>query len=479
MGSTNGEPRAVNRYLWDGQERLLKNETQGADHVVVAGNYYGKTTFGATWFTDRLFKNLNSDFSLITAPKEDLLKKGAMLRCIQYWDSLGLRRSGPFADYKIVGNPPDIKWRLGGSRKGEGHTTMCRSVHRSAVGTLVAVDVSHAWMDEPGLSPLQAHIEVTKRVRCQNAVLRQKLYTGTPEGVNWFGEMISDPDLQEEGHFLAGPEELEIPRFSVGDKKIVLHGTTYDNPYLPEDYIQGMLRAFGWNPNLKLAYIYGQVVPVYEFRGYDYDRTKHRKTGLQPFDDGRPLWLGWDFNVTINGAGGVSWVTLQEDAGDLYCAAENRGSSRTTWEAVDDFIKQFPTGKWGSTEIIITGDANGWARNSATYNVNYDLIREKLRAAGYRNVTIKAPRGNPSIEFRLTCVNRLFCSDHPETLFIGANCNKLDKSLMQTVINKKGKIVKPQADTHTHPADALGYPVTQLRPIIRPTQRGGYDFSYA
>ena len=109
---------------------------------------------------------------------------------------------------------------------------------------MVAVDVSHTWLDEPGLCPLQAHVEIAKRTRCHKATIRQKLYTGTPEGVNWFGELVSNEDIVEEGHYNAGPEEMHLPRFSVADKLLILHGTTYDNPYSPEDYLRSLEKAF-------------------------------------------------------------------------------------------------------------------------------------------------------------------------------------------------------------------------------------------
>lgn len=430
---------------------------------MVAGNGYGKSLFGARWFYDRLILNYKSKFSLITAPKQDLLRKGPIERLEQVFRDHGLTSQGPFRDYEIVGSPPDIKLRWG-------HVVMCRSVHDSAVDNLVAVDVSHAWMDEPGLCPMQASTEVAKRVRCPLAAVNQRLYTGTPEGVNWFSEKFGG--LNQEG--FREVKGHTIATHSTGDLKLVLHGTTFDNLKLKSGYVESLIREFSWNQNLFLAYVLGQFVPIYDFRGYDYDPTKHRQR-LDVLPD-RPIYLSWDFNVTQGRAGGVSWVTTQEDRADLLCNAENKGSSRTTWEAIDNFITQFNSHK--SKEIIVTGDASGYSRDTRGHDDDYSIIRGKLVSAGFRNIKIKAPEANPSVSKRIASVNRLFADGYNARLLVDERCSKVHTSLLQTTIDDKGRIIKPAGETHTHYADALGYGVCLLKPIRERTERAGQDFAF-
>lgn len=420
----------------------------------MAGNGYGKSLFGARFFYDRMCRNWQSPFSLITAPKEDLLKKGPIQRLVDVFRDHGLSDTKrAFNDYRIVGKTPDIKMRWG-------HTVMCRSVHSSSVSSLVAVDVAHSWMDEPGLCPDQASTEVAKRTRCPIAAINQRLYTGTPEGVGWFSDKFGG--LEPEG--VRNIEGHLVPLHSTGDRKLVLHGTTFENRALRRGYVESLIREFQWNKNLFLAYILGQFVPIYDFRGYDFDKAKHGAQKLPTYKD-RTLYLTWDFNVTQGRAGGVSWVTMQEHGSDLHVNAENKGASRTTFEAIDGFASQFPKHDWGHHEIIVTGDASGEHRDTRSYGTDYDIIRQKLQTLGYRNVKIERPSANPSISMRLASVNRLFSDTHPERLYVSTDCPRLQNSFLQTTIDEKGAIVKPPRQTHTDFADACGYGVVKLRPI--------------
>jgi hypothetical protein len=434
----------------------------------VAGNGYGKSYFGARWHYDRMLRNKKSPFSLVTAPKEDLLLKGPVQRLKEVFAAHGLTEGNKkHNDYRIKLRPLDIEMRWG-------HVIMCRSAHNSAVSNLVAVDVSHAWVDEPGLCPDQVSTEVAKRTRCPLATVNQRLYTGTPEGVGWFSEKFGGLDPE-------GVRDIEghrVPLHSTGEMKLVLHGTTFENRRLRRGYVDSLIREFAWNKNLFLAYILGQFVPIYDFRGYDFDKTKHGADKL-PIHHDRTLYLTWDFNVTQGRAGGVSWVTMQEHQNDLHVNAENKGASRTTFEAVDAFAHQFPTHTWGSKEIIVTGDASGDARDTRSYGTDYDIIRQKLAGLGYKNVRIQKPNANPSISMRLASVNRLFSDTHPDRLYVSSDCPKLQNSFLQTTIDERGKIIKPPRQTHTDFADACGYGVVKLRPIRERWGPSEYDLLVA
>lgn len=448
------EAPILERGLWPGQLRLLQDHRHGVEHAVVAGNYYGKTFFGANWFFNRLMLNRNSRWSIITAPKEDLLWKGPIEALRQKLYDAGFSDKPPFKDFRIVGKPPDIEfaWR---------HTTICRSLNEQAARTLVAISASHGWMDEPGLCEKIGYIEVAKRIRCPKAKVRQRLYTGTPEGVNEFSDRFAGLELMGERH-------------SGSARKLVLHGRTTDNPYATKDYIQALYDEFGWNENLIKAYIFGQFVPLYDHQGYDFDRD--RQVRPCPVDPRKPLILGFDFNVTQGRVGGVSWAALQEDYRDLHVVAENREGSRTTDIAIRNFCEQFPPHENGDVEIHLYGDPAGYYRDTRGQTNDWDIVEYELRQAGFRNVANKVPRAHPSISLRIACVNRLCSDKYHSALYIDPKCTKTIKSLELTTIDEKGKIKKPPGETHTHYADAIGYPVVQLRPIVRP--QGGQYTSY-
>lgn len=456
---------ATTRQLWRGQRRILEDLTPRREFGVVGGNGYGKSLLGARFHFDRTILNKDSPYSLIAAPKDDLLKKGPIERLVQVFRDHGLKDTGPYKDYSVVGNPTDIRMRWG-------HTIMCRSVHKTAVSTLVAVDISHAWLSEAGLCPPSVNTEIAKRLRCPRAVCLQVLKEGTPEGVNHFSERFGS--LTPEGFRTV--KGYKIPTFSAdyAKNRVCLHGVTYDNLALRESgYAEALEEEFSWNKNLFLAYLLGQFVPIYDFRGYDYDPTKHRRD-LTIYND-RPLYLSWDFNVTQGRLGGVSWVTGQEFGRDIGFVAENKGSSRTTDEAIGGFISDFQD--WKNREVIITGDASGQARDTRGYDDDYAIIKARLSAAGFKHLRFKVPPSNPSVSKRITAVNRGFSDNSLSRLLVGSKCNKLHTSFLQTTIDEKGKIVKPTGQTHTDFADAAGYLVTLLRPIRERGEFSNYDLA--
>jgi hypothetical protein len=444
----------INRlHLWEGQDELL-TDFKTPEHVVVSGNGYGKSVFGSRWHFQRCLKNKKSAFSIIGAPTADIIKNVIIDVFEQTLIDHGLGRN----DFKIFSSVQDMHVDLAW-----GHTILMRTFQKSAASFRVGYTASHAWMDESGLTDDRVPIEIAKRVRCARARALQRLYTGTPEGTkNWFARKIRADDVSRQG------------KFSIGDNIKILHGTSYDNPTLPEEYLRGMEAEFAWNENLRRAYLLGEVVPIYDHAGYDFDPDKH--VGDYPADPADPLFLGWDFNVGSGRAGLITWIAMQQYKADLYAVDENQHRSRTTDEACRQFMKQFPPEKWRNQEIIVYGDAAAWARDTRGYINDYGIIEQELKPH-YPLLRIKARRSNPSIEYRLSAVNRLFSDIYPRNFYLNKKCVKLAESFITTTVDSLGKIEKPAGEVWTHPGDAAGYVVVELYPIRKPQTRK-VDFAY-
>src|SRR5262249_7833878 len=86
---------------------------------------------------------------------------------------------------------------------------------------------------------------------------------------------------------------------------------------------------------------------------------------------------------------------------------------------------------------------------------DYQRIEKYLRELGFRNVSIRAFKSNPSEISSVDAVQRLFLNNH---LNLCKRCTKVKKSLMATTW-KKGvmKIDKPNGEPWTHHSDALKY----------------------
>lgn len=351
-----------------------------------------------------------------------------------------------------------------------GHRVIFRSLGPISTRKLVGYTLSHASIDEAGQCAENTPIEVSKRVRCHRALVRQIIYYGTPEGVgNFFFRKFGSQAVTR----------IEGTQFSVGKngRCFVLHGRTEDNPVVTQDYLETLRAELSWNKNLILAYMFGEFVPLYDHSAYDFDPARQKQDG--PTWNDRPVYLCWDFNVTQGRAKGVSWTAQQEDGPDVHVVAENRGSSRTTYEAVDNFMTQFPKREWWDKEIVVTGDANGHSRDTRGYGNDYDIVIQKLRESGYSSAYIKAPRANPSQALRIASVNRLCSPNWHQRLLVRPKCSKTIDSLLQTTIGSNGQIIKSSGETHTDYADTVGYGAVLLRPIKLRPDSSGVDFNWA
>lgn len=437
--------------LWQGQRFFLENKTY-PELAVVSGVGYGKSHLACIKHHDLCLINRKSKLSLFTAPKLDLLVENNVPLYCSLLEHLGWKQGRHY--WVRFGNAPSIEYA-------GGHRVLFRSSSQMAVRRIVSYSASHASNDEAGQSAETLPIEISKRVRCPEAKVLQTCWYGSPEGVGGF--FFNKCNSQATRRII--DSQGNQTRFSIGHdgQIIVLHGWTEDNKLLSPQYISNMRQQMAWNPNLIRAYLYGEFVPLYSNSAYDFDPEKHKKDG--PIWKDRPVYLTWDFNVTNGKAGGVSWVAIQEHMGDLHIVAENKGSSRTTFEAVDDFIAQFPAEQWQGVEIIVTGDSSGHSRDTRSYGNDYDIIRQKLAEKRYAYVRIQAPHCNPSVNLRIAAVNRLFSDQWSQSLLVRPKCIKTIDSLLQTTIDETGRIKKPAGETHTHYADAVGYGITLLRPI--------------
>lgn len=432
---------------WKGQDRLIYDR-EASELAIVAGVRYGKSHFGVVWHHTRCLINKKSKLSLFIAPKYDLLKNNIVPLYVKMLTNAGYVENVHFRVNRSGDLSITYYW---------GHKVLLRSASPGSISTLVSYTASHVTVDEPGLCDETTPTEVTKRRSCELAQLRQTLYIGTPEDINFYFRKFGQ-------HAVTRIDD----KFSINkeEKKLVLHGSSYDNPLLPKDVLESLEREFAWNENLRKAYILGEFVPIYQNRGYDFDPGK-QTDDIKVFQD-RPLHLCFDFNVTQGKAGGVAWTTIQEHKGDIVFNLENRQNSRTSIDAARAFADQFEELRLPKhMPIEVTGDASGHKRDTRGWDDDYTLIEQVLKKErGFTYVKMKAPEANPSVSMRLAAVNRLCSPSYHSKLLGDKKCTKTINSLTMTTIDPSGNIIKPSGQTHTDYGDALGYGVVELRPIV-------------
>lgn len=190
--------------------------------------------------------------------------------------------------------------------------------------------------------------------------------------------------------FVSTPEGFKfLYEFFVVNKSIdktLIKGRTYDNPFLPKDYIKALESEY--TPQQIEAYLNGEFVNLTSGTVYvEFDRKiNHTDAEIQLNEI---LHIGMDFNITKMNA-----VVHVIRAGLKY--------------AVGEFVNEYDTfgmaqkikATYPSHKILIYPDASGSARNTSGKS-DHQILRE----SGFQVI---APSKNPFVRDRVNEMNRSF-----------------------------------------------------------------------
>jgi hypothetical protein len=173
------------------------------------------------------------------------------------------------------------------------------------------------------------------------------------------------------------------------------------------------------------------------------------------YDPRKTLLWGLDFNVAP-----MSSVILQHAGERLVVIDEIVLARATTEEACMEFENRY-RGHAGALEIY--GDASGNAMHTTGIG-DYQVIRNCLYRAGFRNVKVQVPASNPPVLSRVRKVNSLFTNALGEVrLEVDPRCKELVQDFEEILFKPdSGVIDKVRDPQRTHVSDALGYVVWQL-----------------
>lgn len=423
-----------------------------ADHItarigVSAGLGSGKSHGSAQWFHKRCIQNMNSPYSAIVMPTFQKIWDAAVPTLKKVYGALGMKED---YHYRVVKQPfPKIILCSGQ----EVHLLSANNPER-----IVAVEYSHSWLSEAGILKGEAIDNVCDRTRCSLASVRQILMEGVPQGIGRFAE-IFDTDIQSGWHQVE-PKDYrrvsETPRGNVFYRRFRV--SSYDNPYLPDDYVAGLYETYKSRPNYIRAYIHGYFVPLHVGNVYtDYLPDMHniRDVGAARH---LPIHLTFDFN-----ANPMSWVALQNKDFQEYdkivsryvALVECRKGINQLSDAVSYFAARFPVSDFGDTDIFIYGDMSGHSRSHKVANSDYEIIKRLLHQLGYSRVFVRALRHNPVETVSVEHLNSMFRRDE---LYICESLKELQRSLLFTRWKDTSKnIDKPSGEDWTHYGDALKY----------------------
>lgn len=303
----------------------------------------------------------------------------------------------------------------------------CRTM--DAPERIIGISVGDAVLDEIDTMPFEKAMESWRKAQSR---LRQKFPDGkvnaiycitTPENFTFSYEMFVKNK----------PPAYELIR-----------ARTYDNPYLPDGYIDGLIATYP--KEYIAAYLNGIHVNLQGNTVYSsFDRNDPICTTDRVLtQNDKTIHVGCDFNV----GRGASTVFIYE-GGVLYAVCEHMKMQDTP-----DMVRIYSELYDDKTKIFFP-DASGNSRRPVDASKSDISL---LREIG----SINAPNKNPRIKDRVMSVNKAF--ETGKLLINVEKCPDLVSCLEQQIYDKNGL---PKKDGIVDDAtDSLGYPVHRLMPIV-------------
>lgn len=280
--------------------------------------------------------------------------------------------------------------------------------------------------------PMWRMLESRLRAR---AKLLQGCGVGTPEGFGFFYE-----------YFVKEVRDKAEMGISVTNRTLH-HASTYDNPFLEEQYIQALLESYP--PNLVDAYLHGKFVNLlsetvyYSFNRHTNNSDVTKEQLVYTDNNGEKVYpqlhIGLDFNV------GKCCAIVHVIRSGKPIAIEEITKQKNT-EAMIATIKK----RYSSYPIVVYPDASAKAEKTNASVTDLALLRDA-------RFTIVAERSNPLVKDRVGSMNAMFCNAKQERNYTVnvAGCPVYVEALETQAYDKTGQPDK-QHD-QDHPVDASGY----------------------
>ena len=243
--------------------------------------------------------------------------------------------------------------------------------------------------------------------------------------------------------------ELMVNKYT--DNKLLVHGKTTDNPYLPESYIQSL--RDNYDDKLLEAYINGNFVNLTQGATYyGFDRELH--VGECKYNPNLPLHIGQDFNnVPLSSTISQIYPNGQIKVIKEITLSHGGDGDLPTQRMCDTIREMYPNNIYYSYP-----DATGSAKHSSSRFSDISVIRQN-------KFIVKVAHINPRVINRVNSVNNQFSKNN---IKIDKGCSLLIRDFEQ-VTNKQGtREIDKSNHNLTHLSDAFGYFCNWIAPVSRP-----------
>ncbi len=237
-----------------------------------------------------------------------------------------------------------------------------------------------------------------------------------------------------------------------GADKLLVHGKTSDNKYLPSSYIQSL--KDNYDENLLKAYINGEFTNLQQGATY-YGFNRQENVKEVKYNKSLPIHFGIDWNVDPECCAVFQLYTTKPHIRVIKeIALHHGGEGDILTQRMCETIKElFPNNRY-----IAFPDSTGCSRNSSAQFSDIQLLRQN-------KFIVNVAHTNPRVINRVNSMNKQFTD---RNIIIDPSCEILIGDL-EKVTNKEGtREIDKSNKTLTHMSDALGYAVAWLKPIVKP-----------
>lgn len=265
---------------------------------------------------------------------------------------------------------------------------------------IIGYEVGYSLVDECDVLPKDKMSNVFKKILARNRSILPKDkngehqinttdVVGTPEGFKWFYNFFVTK--------------------KTSNKKLI-RARTYDNPFLPEGYIEGLEEDY--TKEELDAYLGGKFVNLTSGNVYR-NFNRHKNHSNRVITRNEVLHIGMDFNIT-----NMSAVIHVTDGKVLTAVEEITGVYDTAEMA--NVIRDRYTGH----RIVVYPDASGNSRKTSSSTTDHGILKK----AGFK---VKTDPTNPAVRDRVNAMNLSFKDNNEDRHYFvnTSNCPDYTEAL--------------------------------------------------
>lgn len=238
----------------------------------------------------------------------------------------------------------------------------------------------------------------------------------------------------------------------------VFYSNTFDNPFLPKEYIEGLLERLDYKMAQRM--IYGQWIELDQERiYYSYNRDVNFKNESYKVNPLLPVRLAFDFNIGHGKPLSLCFGQYDQLKDEWHWYNEVIIEGQRTLDALEEAEAR---GLLDHVHFKVHADASGRSRDTRGAQSDIDIIEKFLSNLTKKNqrvrVDMEIPRANPAIRDRHNVVNSYFMNAKGKPrMFVYKDAPTIDEGFRLTKLRPGAKLVECDEDRFQHCTTAVGY----------------------